>query len=64
MTPEEFVRGLMLGGSTNISDFTDDPDYCPVHSWDHSHIGNLYHQDECEPYARKLAHLNDPGRCD
>lgn len=64
MTPEEFVNGLMAGGSTNISDFAEDPDYCPVHAWDHSYIGNLYHENECKPYARKLAHLNNPGRCD
>lgn len=54
MTPEEFVNGLMLGGGTNISDFADDPEYCPVHAWDHSYVGNLYHQDECPAYARKI----------
>lgn len=55
MNAGEFVAALMRGGSTNISDFEDDPEYCPVHAWDHSTIGNLYHQDECEPYAAKLA---------
>lgn len=57
MTPEEFVQALIDGGSTNLSDFADDLDYCPVHAWDHSTIGNLYHQDECPTYARKLESL-------
>ena len=59
MTPEEFVNGLMSGGSTNISDFADDPEHCPVHAWDHSYVGNLYHADECTAYAAKLDALTD-----
>lgn len=55
MTPGEFAEALAAGGSTNISDFADDIEYCPVHAWDHSFIGNLYHEDECPAYARKLA---------
>ena len=55
MTPGEFVEALVSGGSTNLSDFADDIDYCPVHAWDHSYIGNLYHEDECPAYAQKLA---------
>ena len=55
MTPGEFVNALAAGGSTHISDFADDVDYCPVHAWDHSYIGNLYHEDECPAYAQKLA---------
>lgn len=54
MTPEEFVTSLVLGGGTNLSDFADDLDYCPVHAWDHSYIGNLYHEDECTAFAQKL----------
>jgi hypothetical protein len=27
---------------------------CPVHAWDHSYIGNLYHEDECPAYAAHL----------
>lgn len=55
MTPEEFTSALMAGGSTNLSDFSDDPEYCPVHDWDHSYVGDLYHQDECAAYAAKVA---------
>lgn len=50
MTPEEFVNGLIAGGSTNITDYEDDVDYCPVHAWDIP----LYHQDDCPAYAAKL----------
>jgi hypothetical protein len=54
MTPAEFVEGLRLGGGMEFADDVD-PDYCPVHAWDHSYIGNLYHEDECPAYAAHLA---------
>lgn len=51
MTPEQFVTGLVLGGGTNLSDFADDPDYCPVHAWDFT---DFYHEDTCPAYDRKI----------
>lgn len=59
MNASEFVQALVAGGSTNISDFADDPEYCPVHAWDHSYVGNLYHQNECPAYADKLESLRE-----
>lgn len=51
MTPEEFVEALAAGG-TPFAD--DDPEYCPVHAWDHSYVGDLYHEDGCPAYRAKL----------
>jgi hypothetical protein len=55
MNPREFVEGLRLGGGMEFADDVD-PDYCPVHAWDHSYIGGVqYHEDECPAYAAHLA---------
>lgn len=54
MKPDDFVTALVRGGSTNLSDFDDDLDYCPVHAWDHSYIGDLHHEDSCPAYAARL----------
>lgn len=59
MSVHDFVEALVAGGSTNISDFADDPEYCPEHAWDHTYVGNLYHQDECTAYAEKLDNLKE-----
>lgn len=52
MTPDDFVMGLVLDGGTNLSDFADDPDYCPLHGWEYS---GLYHEDACQAFAQKLS---------
>jgi hypothetical protein len=58
MSPEEFVNAVVGSGTSNFRHEDDMPDdYCPVHAWDHSYIGNLYHEDECPAYAAKLARL-------
>ncbi|MDW6058215.1 hypothetical protein SAZ11_08955 [Streptomyces sp. FXJ1.4098] len=57
MTPEEFVNGLTVGGSTNIADENDDIEYCPTHGYEHGYIGDLYHEDTCRAYASKIARL-------
>lgn len=57
MSPEEFINGLDAGGSTNLTDHADDADYCPVHAYDHSYVGNLYHEDDCPAFAAKLTRL-------
>jgi hypothetical protein len=54
VTPADLVQGLRDGGMPFADD---DPDYCPVHAWDHSYIGNLYHEDECPAYAAHLTRL-------
>jgi hypothetical protein len=56
MTPSDFVNALRDGGMEFADDV--DPDYCPVHAWDHSYIGNLYHADECPAYAAHLARFD------
>lgn len=54
MTPEVFVEALAASGMPFADD---DLDYCPVHAWDHSYVGNLYHEDECAAYAAHLSRL-------
>jgi hypothetical protein len=54
VTPDDFVAALAAGG-TPFAD--DDPEYCPVHGWDHSYVGDLYHEDKCEAYAAHLTRL-------
>lgn len=54
MTPADLVDALRRGGGMDFADDTD-PDYCPVHAWDHSYIGSLYHEDDCPAYALHLA---------
>lgn len=57
MTPEEFVNALDAGGSTNITDHEDDAEYCPIHGYDHSYVGDLYHEGNCPTFAAKLARI-------
>jgi hypothetical protein len=49
-----FVDALYDGGSTNMLDEDTDLDWCPEHGYDHSHVDNLYHADECPAYAIKI----------
>lgn len=61
MNPADLVEALAAGG-TPFAD--DDPDYCPVHAWDHSYVGDLYHHVDCAAYAAHLDRLTPkpPGR--